>query len=673
VFLEEITVNNFGLFSGSQTLQLKPPSIEKPVVIIGGLNGTGKTTLLDAIQLALYGKRARLSNRGALPYEEYLRRSINNGAINDETSIILQFRRWSDGVEQVFRISRTWGLVKDTIVEKVLVMRNGSLDKVLTDTWTEFVEEIIPIEIAKLFFFDGEKIERFADPQTSKQLLEKAINTLLGLDTVNRLLSDLIALERRKQISLKSDIERQKIIELENEIKKLNLSREDLIQQRAGCQNDVDWKSKLLREIQDNYQRSGGYLFDLRGQIEKERTEIKSALYQNESKLREIAEDVAPLLLVSRCLEDMNKQSALEEQVAKSTLVNEVLVERDNNLLQLINTLSVSENAISLIKDFFNTDYIGREESKTTKVYLNLSPECRQDLSYLQNQMFPQTKINIRNLQSEHNELHNKLVDVERKLAGVPAQDLVLELIAKRDLATQSLGVAENRLLHIDTELKRLMNVQESVQAKFNALLESTIVEQFDAEDTGRIIRHSQQARETIVKFRQNIIERHVGRISSLVLDSFRHLLRKDFMISDLTIDSKTFNVELYDGNGKTLSPERLSAGERQLLAVSLLWGLARASSYPLPVIIDTPLGRLDSLHRRKLVENYFPQASHQVILLSTNTEIDEEYFNSLAPFIGHAYHLEFDNQLKATKVKIGYFEGLTKKHSRNKKLRIKN
>ncbi len=659
MFLEELTVNNFGLFSGSQTLQLKPPSLEKPVILIGGLNGTGKTTLLDAIQLALYGKRARISNRGSLPYEEYLRRSVNNETADEETSIILQFRRWSDGVENVFRVSRAWSLVKQTIIEKVSVMRNGLLDKVLTDTWSEFVEEIIPIEIAKLFFFDGEKIERFADPETSKQLLAKAINTLLGLDAVNRLSSDLLALERRKQISLKSDIERQKIIELENEIKKFDVLREDLIQQRAGCQNEVDRKQKQLREIQEDYNRRGGSLFDQREELEGERTDLKTALRQSEFELREIAEDAAPLLLVDNLLEGISRQSALEEQAAKSTLVNEALVERDNSLLQLISALTISEKELSLITEFLSSDRIRRAESKTTEIYLNLSPECEQDLRYLQNQVLPQIKINIISLLNRYDELQNKLVDIERKLTGVPAQDLVLELIEKRDLANKLLIEAENRLTEIDIELKRLAVERETLQAKFTSLLESTVAERFDAEDTGRIIHHSQLARDTIAKFQRSIIERHAGRIAALVLDSFRHLLRKESMISDLTINSKNFTVELYDGSGKALSPERLSAGERQLLAVSLLWGLARASGYPLPVVIDTPLGRLDSLHRRKLVENYFPQASHQVILLSTNTEIDDEYFHNLESFIGHTYHLEFDDQLNSTRIETGYFSNL--------------
>lgn len=162
--------------------------------------------------------------------------------------------------------------------------------------------------------------------------------------------------------------------------------------------------------------------------------------------------------------------------------------------------------------------------------------------------------------------------------------------------------------------------------------------------------------RKTIDKFRVAVVERHTSRIATLVLDSFRRLLRKESLISNLTIDPETFTLELRGADGKLLSPDRLSAGERQLLAVSVLWGLARASGRPLPVVIDTPLGRLDASHRRKLVESYFPHASHQVLLLSTDKEIDEEYYQRLKPFIGHSYRLEFDEQLGSSRVEQGYF-----------------
>ena len=123
-----------------------------------------------------------------------------------------------------------------------------------------------------------------------------------------------------------------------------------------------------------------------------------------------------------------------------------------------------------------------------------------------------------------------------------------------------------------------------------------------------------------------------------------------------MKIDPETFRIELTDGDGRVVPFDRFSAGERQLLATSLLWGLARASGRPLPTIIDTPLGRLDSSHRRHMIERYFPVASHQVILLSTDEEIDEESLQRLLPYIGRKYHLQFDEASRSTTITEGYF-----------------
>lgn len=73
-----------------------------------------------------------------------------------------------------------------------------------------------------------------------------------------------------------------------------------------------------------------------------------------------------------------------------------------------------------------------------------------------------------------------------------------------------------------------------------------------------------------------------------------------------------------------------------------MLWGLARASAHPLPAIIDTPMARLDAAHRRHLIERYFPNASHQVLILSTDTEVDRHYYQALRPCIARAYHLRY-------------------------------
>ena len=107
---------------------------------------------------------------------------------------------------------------------------------------------------------------------------------------------------------------------------------------------------------------------------------------------------------------------------------------------------------------------------------------------------------------------------------------------------------------------------------------------------------------------------------------------------------------------GREINTKDLSAGERQLLAVAILWGLAKASNSAAPTIIDTPLGRLDSEHRKNLVEQYFPQASEQVILLSTDEEFNPRYLKKINPYLSRSYLVAYDQKNNGSKVQEGYF-----------------
>lgn len=658
MFLEEVTICNVGLFRHSHTLQLAPPSPKQPVILIGGLNGSGKTTLLDSIQLALYGKRARCSNRANLAYDEFLRRSINSAAApGEEASITLQFRQWSNGREHTYRVRRAWAANGNGVAEHVAVIRDDLFDNVLTETWSEFVEELLPVEISQLFFFDGEKIEGFADLETSTQLLAKAVHSLLGLDVVNRLAADLVALERRKQIALKSDVERQKIEEVRAELAALDERREDLNAKRAARQNDADRRRKDLREAQDEYNKRGGALFDQREVIEAERVKLQEELKEAEGQLRACAEGAAPLLLVKELIAEVIEQHACEEAATGAAVVSQVLAERDEQLLAVMESQRIVGGVLKALQRFLADDR-ERRATATTNIekYLNLTPEAAQDARDLRAVILPHTQARVNDLLSRADELKSRLVDLERKLAGVPAHDLVVEMIRKRDKAQVMLAEAEHRLADIDAEIKRLADERERKNAEMVARIEKTVEGEFQVEAAERIVQHSQRVRETMAKFRNSVVERHVRRIATLILDSFRRLLRKESLISNLEIDAESFALGLRDRDGRILSPDRLSAGERQLLAVSMLWGLARASGRPLPVVIDTPLGRLDAAHRSRLVESYFPHASHQVLLLSTDKEIEGGYYERLKPFVGHAYNLEYDDQLGSTQVKPGYF-----------------
>jgi DNA sulfur modification protein DndD len=162
----------------------------------------------------------------------------------------------------------------------------------------------------------------------------------------------------------------------------------------------------------------------------------------------------------------------------------------------------------------------------------------------------------------------------------------------------------------------------------------------------------------TLAAFQEKLTEKKLATLETQVTQYFKLLLHKTSLVSQVMIDPTTFRLDLYDTEGSPLPIQRLSAGEKQLLAIAFLWGLANTSGRQLPVAIDTPLGRLDSEHRNHLIDRYFPQASHQVILLSTDTEIRADEVAQLreAEAIAREYRLEYDPQQRQTTVVPGYF-----------------
>jgi DNA sulfur modification protein DndD len=142
------------------------------------------------------------------------------------------------------------------------------------------------------------------------------------------------------------------------------------------------------------------------------------------------------------------------------------------------------------------------------------------------------------------------------------------------------------------------------------------------------------------------------------VLNQFVVRLRKNkvHMLQEKTFEMYRFEVRITDRNGHEIRKSSLSAGEKEVFAVSLLWGLAQTSELKLPIIIDTPLSRLDSTHRDNIVNNYFPNAGEQVVILSTDTEIDADYYRALKPHLSGAASLAFDQRQELTTVRQGYF-----------------
>lgn len=651
MILDEIVLEDFGLYAGRQVLDLRPASPKRTIVLIGGLNGGGKTTLLDALQLALYGKLAQCSNRGDLAYDEFWSRSVHRRKEAKHAAIELKFSHRTAGTKHAYQLRRSWSAHERR--ERLEIYQDSGLDPTLTDEWSDYIEGILPLRLSRFFFFDGEKIESLADLEKSTEVLSTAIYSLLGLDVVDQVTADLQVLERRKRADQKSEAEKEELARIDEQLVALKERQQELVQKRANAQNAADRAVKRARNAEAKYEQIGGAAFEKRKEIEGKKHAKEERLGVLEEELREIAAQAAPLMLVADLLEMAVADAEAERASAQAENMGEILEGRDKKSIEAARKAGAPDNVLRALREFLSEDRARRQRAARGERYLELTTEGHAALASVTGLLGDETKGRIRQLIAQADRLEQEIDGLDRKLERAPKEeDAIAKAAMERTDAKQAVEQAERTIRDIDEDADRVGRDLIAATRKKESALETSVEE----ERAARMVARSEQMRRTFARFRDKVMQHHVHRLEELILDSFQQILRKESLIAGLRIDPTTFALTLLGRNNQALSPERLSAGERQLLAISTIWGLARASGRPLPVVIDTPLGRLDSAHRKLLVERYFPQASHQVILLSTDEEIDQGLYKELEPFIARTYRLDYDDRSGSTNIVSGYF-----------------
>lgn len=655
MILNQLVLHNVGTFAGRHVIDLTPPSPGRPIVLVGGLNGAGKTTILESIQLALYGSLAHASGRRNGSYDNYLRGLVHRGVPASEGAAIeLTFTAHQEGVEHKYWIRRSWKDSGASIREILLVSVDDRHNQSLTSTWSEHVETFLPRGIAGLFFFDGEQIEALADLERSKQVLSSALAALLGLDLVERLTTDLAVLKRRHRGEQVPDSLRQAVEEKKQLVTAHRQGEEAATEAEAARRTELERAQKLFHEATEAYRAAGGDLLEQRETAESTAAMVRAGLARCEDEIRHELAEASPLLQLGALLDQLGEQVRTESIAQRETLLVEAFSTRDDTLLKKLLDAKVKASTLTAIEQFLADDRETRRSSANVDEIVGFPDSVA--LEGLLASTLPEARTRLQSAVDRRTLFKAEREQAERVLAAIPDPEALAPLNVKREEARELLYRAE-AAYSVATEL---LNNARSDRAKAHNAYESTLDKaahaNLAADDDRRLIEHVDRVRATLETLRVAATRRHLERISQLVMEALGMLLRKENLITDVQIDPETHAVALTGVDGHSLPAKDLSAGERQLLAVALLWGLARAAGQPLPVVIDTPLGRLDGTHREHLLERYFPQASHQVILLSTDTEIDEDAYEHIAPRVGRAYHLEFDAATNASYVVDGYF-----------------
>jgi DNA sulfur modification protein DndD len=654
MLFQEFVLHNFGIYKGRHAVNLTPES-GKPIVLFGALNGSGKTTFLDGLQLVLYGKHARCAGRGNMAYPDFLRSTINRFVAPQEgAGLELEFIHHHEGKWQTIRVIRTWNGRQETTRERLEVYRNGVLDAVLSDRWSEFVEDFIPSQISELFFFDGEKIEALAEEQSAASIIRTGIHALLGLDVVDRLAADIKIVQRRRRVE-ELDPEAQALVRTKlDAMQALSEQADTLAAKIQEQEQQVKERERALLALEEEYRQQGGELAERTDTIEAQLKVAKEQKDLHDAFLRDkLAAGHLPLLFVQDLLQSARTQLTAESDAQLASAMLSEISERDTQVLAMLTHSEVSETVRQAVAEQLERDRQARATAAQTPAYLHMRADALQPYTAAQ---FEAIRVDLNEALERQQMLVERVNDLERTKAALPNPELLAPLRERLEEQRRQCQQAVGAVVLLKQQYDDSVKAGEQADRERQNLMRELGEQDLKNKTNQRVLRHADRVEKTLKSYRDAVLQRNVKRLSDLILESFQKITRKQHMFERIEISPETYRLSLFDHSGNQIPSHQLSAGERQLLAVSILWGLSQASGRSLPAIIDTPLGRLDGQHRNKLVKNYFPKASNQVILLSTDQEIDEDLYGKIKRATSREYLIEYSQQHRSSEIQPGYF-----------------
>jgi DNA sulfur modification protein DndD len=657
MLFRELVLENFGSYLGKNTINLLPETSgeNRPIILIGGMNGGGKTTIMDAMRLALYGSRAQCSTRGNLSYGDFLHQCVSRQTpLADKARIELAFQVAEDGNLLDIRIVRYWERNPKDGKDTLGILVNDWADKTLLNTWDEYIENLLPLGISNLFLFDGEQVKELAEQETPPVGVFDAIQSLLGLELAERLAADLDVLVSRKRRDVATTKQLAAIDEIEAKLEQQQVELFEIEGELERLKEKLKIAIGQEEQAFDKFVQEGGKIAAQGQQLNLESKALADRIEQQRQGMRELAAGSLPLALISPLLTQIQSQGAIELRHHQGKAALNILLDRDRKLIDYLQQQQFLADRIADIQAFLEREnyQLAGEVQLEQSAWLNADEEI---LSQLANIIKSDLDLNrVTTLQTQLTKLETELDFLDRQIAEAASPEEYKRL--KEQEATARKLVSELKAEQISGN--RRHEELDQIVARTKQELATYTETNIKLKNSQHMIDSIAKVKETLQIFREKLTRKKINKLENEVTECFRYLLHKSELIHRVTIDSTTFTLTLHDREGKLLPKHRLSAGEKQLLAIALLWGLARVSGRQLPIAIDTPLGRLDSSHRSNLIERYFPAASEQVILLSTDTEIGETEVAKLRAqgAITREYTLAHNASLQQTEVRPGYF-----------------
>lgn len=648
ITIANISIENLGPFRERQTLDLSI-SGARPVILVKALNGSGKTTLLTALQIGLYGHKA-INGLRRSEYEQMLLGLHRKDAMGNpvvEIGVLVEI----GGVRRELVVRREWQRKADDLVEDLTVYEGGSEDLEFSQRWEEFIGSILPAELVQLFLFDGEKIEALANPERLPELLKRATEVFLGIGGIEALGNDLKALERRaalknKNTSAEFETARASVAEWDGQVKELEATLQSLVQDQAAARNAAQQAQVALDKFSSDAQRRGLAAYEQAATIRNSVTAKKRDAVAARAGLAEVMSD--PLLPLA-WLPDLWKhyRSAWDEDqhVRHSKLLAQEFKKRDQRVVSAL-AKAMPGSAIEAVRQALSDDlraYGGKRS--TAGVTMQDAPP--RDAERRLQEGLARLRSQLEGLGKAESDLER----AEQQIGEIPAEEQIGGILRSLQDRSKAASSAEAQLAALTQRIDEATSHLNHVRIRLNAAQERLGTEFRDRSLESKGLDASARARKALQVFKERLLASKAQWLSEMITTEFRNLLRKRNLVAKVLVDPETYQVSIEDGRGQELPMDRLSAGERQLLAIAVLSALIKERKGRFPVVVDTPLARLDQQHRSALIKRFFATVSHQVVVLSTDQEVDGLAYEALKPFTNAEYALHFDDVAGRTSI----------------------